>query len=273
MKYLSFIVLAVILICSTGFSVETPKIEDEKDRVNYSIGYQIGGDLRRQGVEIQAELVLKGIQDAFSEKSPLMTPQEMHTVLIDLKKRIEKAEREKLTKDRIKTLAEGEAFLAENAGKDGVKVLPSGLQYRVRGFTQSNRYRNSPLSGYAYRWDRVRQLVQTKQAGQFSGRSRDPRMDRGPATDEGKRQVGALYSRQTGLRRTRGRHGDSPQQRPDFRGGTDFCQAGCCKRKKRLIPVRIGILQPDHLLAAGIFKRVIQTVYGNQMRIAQKMGQ
>jgi FKBP-type peptidyl-prolyl cis-trans isomerase len=131
MKYLSFIVLAVILICSTGFSVETPKIEDEKDRVNYSIGYQIGGDLRRQGVEIQAELVLKGIQDAFSEKSPLMTPQEMHTVLIDLKKRIEKAEREKLTKDRIKTLAEGEAFLAENAGKDGVKVLPSGLQYRV----------------------------------------------------------------------------------------------------------------------------------------------
>ncbi|MFZ3044434.1 MAG: FKBP-type peptidyl-prolyl cis-trans isomerase [Desulfatirhabdiaceae bacterium] len=131
MKYLSFTVLAVILIFSTGFSVETPKIEDEKDRINYSIGYQIGGDLRRQGVEIQAELVLKGIQDAFSENSPLMTPQEMRTVLVDLKKRIEKAEREKLTKDRIKTLAEGEAFLAENAGKDGVKVLPSGLQYRV----------------------------------------------------------------------------------------------------------------------------------------------
>jgi len=131
MKYPSFAALAVILVFNTGSAAETPKIEDEKDRVNYSIGYQIGGDLRRQGVEIRAELVVKGIQDAFAGNNPLMTPQEMRTVLVDLKKRIEKTEREKLTKDRIKTLAEGEVFLAENAGKDGVKVLPSGLQYRV----------------------------------------------------------------------------------------------------------------------------------------------
>jgi FKBP-type peptidyl-prolyl cis-trans isomerase FklB len=131
MKYLMLTALVVILFFNIGYAVETPKIEDEKDRVNYSLGYQIGGDLKRQGVELQSELVVKGIQDAISGTNPMMTPQEMRTALIDLKKRIEKTEREKLLQDSVKNLAEGEAFLSENTKKEGIQVLPSGLQYRV----------------------------------------------------------------------------------------------------------------------------------------------
>lgn len=131
MKYPLLTALAVILLFNTGSAAETPKIEDEKDRVNYSLGYQIGEDLKRQGVELQSELIVKGIRDAISGTSPLMTPQDMRTVLVDLKKRIEKTERERLLKDSGKNLAEGEVFLSENARKEGVQVLPSGLQYRV----------------------------------------------------------------------------------------------------------------------------------------------
>ena len=131
MKYFMLTVLTVILFFNISSAVETPKIEDEKDRVNYSLGYQIGGDLKRQGVELQSELVVKGIQDAIAGTNPLMTPQEMRTSLVDLKKRIEKTEREKLLKDSVKNLSEGEAFLSENARKEGIKVLSSGLQYRV----------------------------------------------------------------------------------------------------------------------------------------------
>ena len=131
MKYFMLTVLTVILFFNISSAVETPKIEDEKDRVNYSLGYQIGGDLKRQGVELQSELVVKGIQDAIAGTNPLMTPQEMRTSLVDLKKRIEKTEREKMLKDSVKNLSEGEAFLSENAGKEGIQVLSSGLQYRV----------------------------------------------------------------------------------------------------------------------------------------------
>ena len=131
MKYLVLTALTVILFFNITFAVESPIIEDEKDRVNYSLGYQIGGDLKRQAVELQSELIVKGIQDAISGTKPLMTPQEMRTVLVELKKRIEKTEREKLLHDSVKNLAEGEAFLTENAKKEGVQVLPSGLQYRV----------------------------------------------------------------------------------------------------------------------------------------------
>ena len=131
MKYIVLTALSVILFFNISFAGETPKIEDEKDRVNYSLGYQIGGDLKRQAVELQSELIVKGIQDAIAGTNPMMTPQEMRTVLIDLKKRIEKTEREKLLQDSVKNLAEGDAFLSENAKKEGVQVLPSGLQYRV----------------------------------------------------------------------------------------------------------------------------------------------
>ena len=131
MKYLILTTLAVALFFSISFAAETPKIENENDKVNYSLGYQIGGDLKREGVELKSELVVKGIQDAIAGTNPLMTPQDMRIVLVDLKKRIEKAEREKFVKDSIKNLAEGDAFLSENAKKEGVQVLPSGLQYRV----------------------------------------------------------------------------------------------------------------------------------------------
>lgn len=131
MKYLMVPALVVMLFFNVGFAAETPRIEDEKDKVNYSLGYQIGGDLKRQGVELQAALVVKGIQDAIAGTNPQLTPQEMRTVLVDLKKRIEKTERENSIKDRVKNLAEGEAFLTENARKEGIQVLPSGLQYRV----------------------------------------------------------------------------------------------------------------------------------------------
>ena len=126
-----FTALTVILFFDISAAAEIPKIEDEKDKVNYSLGYQIGGDLKRQGVELDAELVVKGIQDAIAGANPMMTSQEMRTVLVDLKKRIEKTEREKFLKDSVKNLAEGEEFLSDNAKKEGVQVLPSGLQYRV----------------------------------------------------------------------------------------------------------------------------------------------
>jgi FKBP-type peptidyl-prolyl cis-trans isomerase FklB len=131
MKCLLLAALGLALFFNIGFAGETPKIDNETDKINYSLGYQIGGDFKHQKVEIRPELVVKGIQDAIAGTSPLMTPQEMRTVLIDLKKQIEKIERENLLKGSAKNLAEGEAFLAENTKKAGVQVLPSGLQYRV----------------------------------------------------------------------------------------------------------------------------------------------
>jgi FKBP-type peptidyl-prolyl cis-trans isomerase FklB len=95
------------------------------------VGYQIGGDFRRQGVEMNAEALVQGIRDALSGAQPMMSPEEMNTTLKELKKRIVTAERERRAEAARKNLADAESFMTENREREGVHALPSGLQYRV----------------------------------------------------------------------------------------------------------------------------------------------
>ena len=131
MKRLLF--AAVIAVCFSGVCLagEKTELKDENDRVSYSVGYQIGGDFKRQGVELNPEKLVKGIQDARSGAEPLMTRQEMHQALVDLKKKIMAEERKRRKEEAEKIRKDGEAFLAANGKKKGVVTLPSGLQYKV----------------------------------------------------------------------------------------------------------------------------------------------
>jgi len=131
MKHFIMVFLGTALLLSGCTSDEKPQLKDENDRVNYSLGHQIGGDFERQGVEIRPELVVKGIQDALSGAEPLMTPEEMNKTLMELKRRIVTAQREERKQAAEDNLAKGKAFLEENAKKEGVRTLPSGLQYKV----------------------------------------------------------------------------------------------------------------------------------------------
>ena len=106
-------------------------IEDETARLNYSLGYQIGGDFRRQGVQMDPDAVVQGIRDALGDGMPQIPRNEMHAMLVELKQKVVAEEREKRRTSEVNIKREGEAFLAENANKDGVKVTESGLQYRI----------------------------------------------------------------------------------------------------------------------------------------------
>jgi FKBP-type peptidyl-prolyl cis-trans isomerase FklB len=115
-------------VCAAGDELE---LKTENDKVNYSVGYQIGGDFKRQEVELNPEAVVKGIEDALSGAEPLMTPAEMQATLIALKKRIMQAQQQKMIEAAADNLKAANAFLAENANKEGVTTLDSGLQYKV----------------------------------------------------------------------------------------------------------------------------------------------
>jgi len=121
----------LLLLAGVCAAQETPALENEKERINYSVGYQIGGDFERQGIELDREALIKGIEDALSEAKPLLTLQEMRSTLVELKKRIDATQKERLKEAAEENRAAGQAFLAENSKKEGVKTLPSGLQYRV----------------------------------------------------------------------------------------------------------------------------------------------
>jgi FKBP-type peptidyl-prolyl cis-trans isomerase FklB len=105
--------------------------EDQTTRINYSLGYQIGGDFKRQGVEMNAEAVVQGIRDALSEAKPQMDPAAMNETLVELKRKVVAEQQERRKKTEYARLAAGKKFLEENASKDGVITTDSGLQYKV----------------------------------------------------------------------------------------------------------------------------------------------
>jgi FKBP-type peptidyl-prolyl cis-trans isomerase FklB len=124
-------VLVVAFLSGICFAGEKPELKGEKEKINYSIGYQLGGDLKRQGVGLDPDLLLKGIRDAVGGAEPRLSPQEMKKTLVDLKKKVVADDRMRRREEAGKYRAEGEVFLAENGKKEGVVTLPSGLQYKV----------------------------------------------------------------------------------------------------------------------------------------------
>jgi FKBP-type peptidyl-prolyl cis-trans isomerase FklB len=122
-----------VLVSSASLSVmaEELKLEDETARINYSLGYQIGGDFKRQGLEMNPAAVTKGIEDALSDAEPLMKPDEMQATLTELKRRIVAEQKKRAAEQELKLVEESKKFLEENAKQEGVVVTESGLQYQI----------------------------------------------------------------------------------------------------------------------------------------------
>ncbi len=128
----------VLSLAGPAFAEDAAPLKDKKDRISYSIGVDIGNTMKRQPFEIDADLMSRGIKDAVSGGKMLMADNEVRTTLMDLQKELQakqqeqmKQQQEEMKKAAEKNKKDGEAFLAENKKKDGVKTLPSGLQYKV----------------------------------------------------------------------------------------------------------------------------------------------
>ena len=95
------------------------EINTDEEKVNYSLGYELGKDLKGQQLELLPEALLRGAEDAISGDKALVRPTQRAAALKQIKEMRAQA-----------NLEQAQAFLAANAEKEGVKTLPSGLQYR-----------------------------------------------------------------------------------------------------------------------------------------------
>jgi FKBP-type peptidyl-prolyl cis-trans isomerase FklB len=110
---------------------DAPALDDESARIQYSVGYQIGSDFRRQGVAIDPAIVARGAEDALTGAEPLMTSAEIDQELAALQQRVVAERRANAERAAAEQRAAGEAFLAANSGREGVQITESGLQYRI----------------------------------------------------------------------------------------------------------------------------------------------
>ncbi len=99
----------------------------KKQEVGYALGYVIGqrSGLRAEGLDVDA--LAKGLAASLSGVKPVLSEEQMNAAL----QRFQKAQAAREQAAGKNNLAAGQAFLAANAKKPGVKTLPSGLQYKV----------------------------------------------------------------------------------------------------------------------------------------------
>jgi len=127
MKLRLIAVLGVLFLVSQVYGQEKLVLKSQKEKMSYIIGMDIGNNLKKQLIDVDPNIFARGIKDALSGGKPLLTEQEIQETMAVFQKEMMVKQAEVAKKNK----AEGEAFLAENKKKEGVKTLPSGLQYKV----------------------------------------------------------------------------------------------------------------------------------------------
>src|SRR4029079_16747016 len=104
---------------------------DPKARESYSLGYKLGSTLKSQDVVLDLEWYIRGLREGVAGAASQVKPEELRSAVVELRQKAMDAQKAGLTEDGDKHRAAGEAFLDQNKRRDGVRVLPSGLQLKV----------------------------------------------------------------------------------------------------------------------------------------------
>ena len=131
MKYTPLALAALFVSSTLAHSADAPKLESQQDKVSYSIGVDIGGTLKRQGIEIDPAKLIIGLTDAYAGGKIALTDEEIKTTMESFQKELMTKAAVKRDEDGKKNKETGEKFLADNKKKEGVKTTASGLQYKV----------------------------------------------------------------------------------------------------------------------------------------------
>jgi len=119
-----FSLIFALLLTLSSMSL-AQNLSEKMEKQSYSAGVIIGNELKNQGIdEIDFESFLAGFKDRFSGSELQMTEQEAQQVFQEWM-----MEKREVSGSAVRDA--GEKFLAENAKKEGVITLPSGLQYVV----------------------------------------------------------------------------------------------------------------------------------------------
>jgi FKBP-type peptidyl-prolyl cis-trans isomerase FklB len=112
-------------------SPATLTLKTQKDKASYAIGLKIGKGLHKDSVDVDPNILLRGLRDGLGGGKTLLTDEETKTAMITLQSDLRKKQEAKMQLAGETNQKEGEAFLAANKAQDGVVTLPSGLQYKI----------------------------------------------------------------------------------------------------------------------------------------------
>ncbi len=124
-----------------GTTAKSPTVlalKTQKDKASYAIGLNIGRGLHKDSVDVDPNILARGLRDGLGGGKTLLTDEEMKGAMVALQSELRKKQEvrnkdqeEKMLQVGETNKKEGEAFLTANKTKDDIVTLPSGLQYKI----------------------------------------------------------------------------------------------------------------------------------------------
>jgi FKBP-type peptidyl-prolyl cis-trans isomerase FklB len=133
MKYttlIGMIGLSIILAACQSKQHKT-ELKTLQDSVSYSIGMDIGRNLKGQMIDVNPDALAQALKDLNGDGKPMLTDAQARSAMMAFQTQMMATHAEKMKAAGEKNKKDGEVFLAENKKKEGVVTLPSGLQYKV----------------------------------------------------------------------------------------------------------------------------------------------
>ncbi len=131
MKLKTMAILTLAALAAPAFAEDAAPFKDPTQRLSYAIGLEVGRNFERQGIQFDMDMLVRGLKDAGPGAKPLISEKELRAVM----NRFQNDFRQNMAAHRraeaAQNAAKGDAFLAENKKKEGVKTLQNGLQYKV----------------------------------------------------------------------------------------------------------------------------------------------
>lgn len=129
LKLLPVVIGCFGLIATSAMAEDSLKSQEQK--AGYVIGVEIGKQLIVAKETIDLDAIKLGMKDVFLGNKPRLSNEEMRQAMMTYQETKKVKELEMMKRFTEHNKKEGDAFLAANKKKKGVKTLPSGLQYKV----------------------------------------------------------------------------------------------------------------------------------------------
>jgi len=133
----ALVALAVLVVgcdkAPTEKTTEAPPLElnTQEKKLSYIFGQNIGSQFKNETMKIDVDVFAMGVKDAVNDVEPKLAEAEVMEALQKFQEEKMAEQQKSFDEASEKNIAEGEAFMTENAKQEGVVTLDSGLQYKI----------------------------------------------------------------------------------------------------------------------------------------------
>lgn len=132
------ILISLILGVSLSLSAQAQddqsmpeELDTEAKQFSYVVGMDVGGSLNDLDADLDVDTVIMAIRDVVEGNELLLTEAQANELKQAFFQKRQQKAAEQAKEQAAENREQGEAFLAENANKEGIETTESGLQYEV----------------------------------------------------------------------------------------------------------------------------------------------